>query len=113
MSEVSEVSVHRAIVRIPADHPTLPGHFPGRPIVPGVVLLQCVLDEAERWLGTQLSVRMLPQAKFSAPLLPEQDAELELRRTGNELRFSVTRAAQVVSQGLFTLADLIDSGRAA
>jgi 3-hydroxymyristoyl/3-hydroxydecanoyl-(acyl carrier protein) dehydratase len=113
MSEVSEVTVHRAIVRIPADHPTLPGHFPGRPIVPGVVLLQCVLDEAERWLGTQLSVRMLPQAKFSAPLLPEQDAELELRRTGNELRFSVMRDAQVVTQGLFTLADLIDAGRAA
>jgi 3-hydroxymyristoyl/3-hydroxydecanoyl-(acyl carrier protein) dehydratase len=113
MSEVSEVTVHRAIVRIPADHPTLPGHFPGRPIVPGVVLLQCVLDEAERWLGTQLSVRMLPRAKFSAPLLPEQDAELELRRTGNELRFSVMRDAQVVTQGLFTLADLIDAGRAA
>jgi 3-hydroxyacyl-[acyl-carrier-protein] dehydratase len=101
---MNEVRVHRAIVRVPAGHPTLPGHFPGRPIVPGVVLLQCVLDEAERWLGTQLSVRTLPQAKFSAPLLPEQDAELELRRTGNELRFSMTRAAQVVTQGLFTLA---------
>ena len=101
---MSNADVHRATVRIPASHPALPGHFPGRPIVPGVVLLQCVLDEAERWLGTQLSVRTLPQAKFSAPLLPEQDAELELRRTGNELRFSMTRAAQVVTQGLFTLA---------
>ena len=101
---MSEVSVHRAIVRIPASHPTLPGHFPGRPIVPGVVLLQCVLDEAERWLDTQLSVRSLPQAKFSAPLLPEQDAALELRRTGNELRFSLTHDSQVVTQGLFTLA---------
>ena len=113
MNEMSEMSAHRATVRIPASHPALPGHFPGRPIVPGVVLLQCVLDEAERWLGSELSVRRLPQAKFSAPLLPEQDAELELRRTGNELRFSVTRAAQVVTQGLFTLADSSDSGGAA
>lgn len=99
---MSKAAVHRATVRIPATHPALPGHFPGRPIVPGVVLLQCVLDEAERWLGKALSVRTLPQAKFSAPLLPEQDAELELRLTKNELRFSVTRDERVVAQGRFS-----------
>ena len=98
---MSKAAVHRATVRIPATHPALPGHFPGRPIVPGVVLLQCVLDEAERWLGKKLSVRQLPQAKFSAPLLPEQEAELELRLTANELRFKVMREAQVVTQGQF------------
>ena len=100
---MSGATVHRAALRIPGTHPALPGHFPGRPIVPGVVLLHCVLDEAERWLGRAVSVRTLPQAKFSAPLLPEQDAELELRLTGDELRFSVTRDAQVLTQGLFTL----------
>jgi 3-hydroxyacyl-[acyl-carrier-protein] dehydratase len=101
---MSKTAVHRATVRIPATHPALAGHFPGRPIVPGVVLLQCVLDEAERWLGEALSVRTLPQAKFSTPLLPEQDAEVELRLAGNELRFSVTRDAQVVTRGLFRIA---------
>jgi 3-hydroxymyristoyl/3-hydroxydecanoyl-(acyl carrier protein) dehydratase len=98
---MSKAAVHRATVRIAASHPALPGHFPGRPIVPAVVLLQSVLDEAERWLGKSLSVRKLPQAKFSAPLLPEQDAQLELRLAGTELRFSLTRAGQVVTQGRF------------
>lgn len=100
---MSDAAVHRATVRIPRTHPALPGHFPGRPIVPGVVLLQCVLDEAERWLGHAISVRALPQAKFSAPLVPEQSAELELRLTGDELRFSITRDAQVLTQGLLTV----------
>lgn len=100
---MSDGAVHRATLRVPGTHPALPGHFPGRPIVPGVVLLQCVLEEAERWLGHAVSVRALPQAKFSAPLLPEQDAELELRLTADELRFSITRDAQVLTQGLFTV----------
>ena len=99
---MSEAAVHRATVRIAASHPALSGHFPGRPIVPGVVLLQCVLDEAERWLGKALPVRALPRAKFSTPLLPEQDAELELRLTSSELRFSVTRESQVITQGSFS-----------
>ena len=32
---------------IPHDHPSLPGHFPGRPIVPGVVMLERVLEAIE------------------------------------------------------------------
>jgi 3-hydroxyacyl-[acyl-carrier-protein] dehydratase len=28
---------------ISADHPSLPGHFPGTPIVPGVVILDEIL----------------------------------------------------------------------
>ena len=110
-----DAAIHRATVRIAGTHPSLPGHFPGRPIVPGVVLLQCVLDEAERWLGHALPVRALPQAKFSAPLLPEQSAELELRLAGDQLRFSLTRDEQVLTQGLFTIAaaSTADSGRTA
>ena len=32
---------------VPHDHPSLPGHFPGRPVVPGVVLLDRVLAAIE------------------------------------------------------------------
>lgn len=38
----------RTALRIGADHPCLPGHFPGRPVVPGVVLLDRVAALAER-----------------------------------------------------------------
>ena len=63
---------HEATVIIPASHPSLAGHFPGRPIVPAVVLLDRVLGETERWLGTAPVATDLAQAKFTAPLLPEQ-----------------------------------------
>lgn len=88
-------------VRISANHPALPGHFPGRPIVPGVVLLDRVLEAAERWLQRSLSPSSLPNAKFTAPLLPEQDAELQLKLDGDELRFNLSRDGSSIAQGLF------------
>jgi 3-hydroxymyristoyl/3-hydroxydecanoyl-(acyl carrier protein) dehydratase len=65
---------------LPAGHPCLPGHFPGRPVVPGVVLLDRVL-EAARGAGLGRPAR-LPSAKFLRPVGPEEEVVLTLRRTG-------------------------------
>jgi 3-hydroxymyristoyl/3-hydroxydecanoyl-(acyl carrier protein) dehydratase len=94
---------HTTSLCIPGSHPSLAGHFPGRPIVPAVVLLDCVLDEAQRCFGLA-RVTGLAQAKFTAPLLPEQTAQLQLILQGSELRFSLTRDAASVARGSFTLA---------
>ena len=60
-----------AIRTIRANHPTLPGHFPGKPLVPGVVILDEVLAALIEWRqDSQLTgIRMV---KFLAPLQPEQ-----------------------------------------
>jgi 3-hydroxyacyl-[acyl-carrier-protein] dehydratase len=84
-------TTHRASLRIAAEHPALPGHFPGRPIVPGVVLLDCVVNAAEAWLERTLVVGALRHAKFTSMLLPEETAALELQAAGQELRFTITR----------------------
>ena len=62
---------------IPADHPCLPGHFPGRAVVPGVVVLDRVLAAIEARHGP-LGPLQLPQVKFLQPLLPGQQARVEL-----------------------------------
>ncbi len=56
--------------RIAADHPALPGHFPGHPLVPGVVLLDEVLTLVLAVYPGR--VVELPQIKFLHPVLPEQ-----------------------------------------
>jgi len=72
---------------IPCAHPALPGHFPGHPIVPGVLLLDCVLAGATAALNRPVTV--LQKVKFVAPLLPDESATVACEATGDQLTFSV------------------------
>ena len=60
---------------VAADHPALPGHFPGRPIVPGVLLLAQV-ESALRERG--LRVVECTRVKFVAPVPPAQPFILDV-----------------------------------
>jgi 3-hydroxymyristoyl/3-hydroxydecanoyl-(acyl carrier protein) dehydratase len=76
-------------LRIDAAHPALAGHFPGRPVVPGVVLLERVAAAFKAWRGARVGKL---DAKFMQPLLPDEDAVIDLREDGTRVRFSVIRA---------------------
>ncbi len=54
---------------IAKDHPALAGHFPGNPIVPGALILDEVLQVAEKWRG-QLRLKSVVSVKFTHPLKP-------------------------------------------
>ena len=92
---------------VPASHPSLPGHFPGRPVVPGVVLLARVLAAIEAEHGPLPALR-LPQVKFMRPLLPGEPAVIELESIDSATgaarwRFRVLREADgaVLTSGEF------------
>jgi len=82
------------------DHPSLPGHFPGRPIVPGVVLLDRVLEAIEATHGPLGALRM-PQVKFLQPLLPDEAARVELDAVAGapRWRFRVLRGEVLLASG--------------
>ncbi len=81
------------------DHPALPGHFPGKPVVPGVLLLDQALSLLEALHGPLPALR-LPQVKFLQPLLPGQEARVELAaRAPGSWRFKVVRDEAVLATG--------------
>jgi 3-hydroxymyristoyl/3-hydroxydecanoyl-(acyl carrier protein) dehydratase len=82
---------------VPADHPALPGHFPGRPVVPGVLLLDAVFDAVATAGGT---VTKLMRAKFSSPVLPGTGVDVTLAAKGpGRVGFTCRAAGAIVLTG--------------
>lgn len=83
-------------VRVAADHPSLEGHFPGNPVVPGVVLLDAVVANVELATGRRIS--RVQHAKFHSVLRPDESAVAEcfLNQVTVTFRASVRRASDTV-----------------
>lgn len=83
---------------VDAAHPALPGHFPGNPIVPGVVLLDRVVEAIEAAHGPLAAMR-LPQVKFLQPLLPGERARVDLDGAAPRWKFRVLRGDVLLATG--------------
>ncbi|MDG4595228.1 MAG: hydroxymyristoyl-ACP dehydratase [Candidatus Contendobacter sp.] len=94
---------------IGADHPSLTGHFPDNPIVPGVVILEEVMRAFEDWRPESRVVGM-PVVKFLAPLRPGQPFTIRFVESGGRgVRFECVRDdGQTLAQGCLTVAHVED-----
>ena len=80
-------------------HPSLPGHFPGMPVVPGVVLLSQVVVELSRQ-KPGLAVCGIIKLKFLRMLLPGQLFSVEFGEVENAaLRFRCWQNQSLLAEG--------------
>ncbi len=94
MSEATTVTIR-------ADHPALAGHFPGLPILPGVLLLDETLRALEQAESLAVTQWRIGRAKFLKPVRPGETLVLEHRRLPNgSVRFTILSAGQLVAKGM-------------
>lgn len=91
---------YERVVSISPDHPALAGHFPGHPVVPGVVILDEVIETLRLHAGHALIVTGLSLVKLSSPLLPDQPLTIEIEQDETDRAAFTCRVDQrVVAAG--------------
>jgi 3-hydroxymyristoyl/3-hydroxydecanoyl-(acyl carrier protein) dehydratase len=82
------------------------GHFPGQPVLPGVVQLHWAAMVASRLFGFDTPPQHIKRLKFSNVIMPPCEIELMLVRHGsNEVQFTVHSDSGQHSQGRMVFAE--------
>ena len=91
-------------IKIPMDHPVFDGHFPGNPIVPGVLLLDEALYAIARLTGECLDRCTLPIVKFMSIVRPNQLVTLQFEaKSLNAIQFKLIASGRIVAKGCLRL----------
>jgi len=85
---------------IPADHPAFAGHFPGTPIVPGVVLLDEAIHAIVTDTGLAATAWQISSVKFLSPLKPGAAVIIEHEQLANgAIKFEVREGSRQIVTG--------------
>ncbi len=92
-----EEGLVRAVRTFRPDEDFFRGHFPGRPIVPGVLLLEAMAQTFAYWGLRKHGVKVVyltgvDRARFRKPVLPGDRVEMEVRIEGAHLGLVSARA---------------------
>jgi 3-hydroxyacyl-[acyl-carrier-protein] dehydratase len=85
---------------VAATHPAFAGHFPGAPVLPGVVMLDEALRAIELGQGGEPRCWRLASVKFLKAVRPGEPLALEQERLASgAIRFTILSAGQAVASG--------------
>lgn len=101
-------------IKISSDHPSLSGHFPENPVLPGVILLDHVRRCIEEWKHFTIDVSQLKSVKFLSPVLIHEgssqslDVVLEEKKTLSpdatvKIDFRCLQNESLIVQGLWLI----------
>ncbi|MBC8023132.1 MAG: hypothetical protein H7Y14_08435, partial [Burkholderiales bacterium] len=86
-------------LKIASNHPAYDGHFPGHPLLPGVVLLAAALAAIEAEAEPPANGWIVENAKFLIPVQPGTQLTLSHEaRAGGGVRFEIHSPDGVVGR---------------
>ena len=86
-------------IEVPVDLVYLQGHFPGQPVLPGVVQVHWAIERGTETFGDLGQFKGIDALKFHRIIEPNTDLQLQLEFAHGVLRFSYTSEHGQHSQG--------------
>ena len=87
-------------ITVPAEHPAFAGHFPGTPILPGVVLLDWALQAICDGTGYVLHNCTINSVKFLSPAQAGDALTIAYRQLDKgAIHFDISTAAHKIASG--------------
>ena len=74
---VQDQKVSASIV-INKDHAVFEGHFPNRPVTPGVCMMQIIKELTEKWASDTLVLKKARNVKFMAIINPQEHPNIQV-----------------------------------
>jgi len=97
----------KAGITLGPDAPYFAGHFPGRPILPGVVALALMAEAATHVSARDAPVHTIPFARLRHVVVPGDRLEVAARKeAGRRVRVDLMRGETRVANGAFELGTL-------
>ena len=85
---------------VPLDHPAFAGHFPGTPILPGVVLLDIALQTIADASGIELNCCEISSVKFLSPANPGDELVIQhVISASGAIRFEIAAGTRKIASG--------------
>ncbi len=95
--------------------PWFDGHFPGRPFLPGIALIDMafeVVREQEARLGKRIRLKAVKRVRFKKPGLPDEPLNIKVKReqkeNGVSYSFTILLGGEVGCTGIFHVESIGD-----
>jgi 3-hydroxyacyl-[acyl-carrier-protein] dehydratase len=97
---VTEADIVKADIKLNPLHQVFEGHFPGRPILPGVYMMQMVKEVVEAWTDKKIRLVLGQDLKFLSVINPEENVmvQIELKISTEDKKIRVV--AQLLSNAV-------------
>jgi len=98
-----------ATTKLNPDHEVYKGHFPGQPVVPGVIQLQIIKEILEDVLEEKLFMGNIIQVKYLIPITPLENPELNFTITNKKTDSNIIKSNVSISfnDKIFTKAKIV------
>ena len=95
-----------ADIRVPSDSPWFDGHFPGKPILPGVAQIGMVFDTIKKAHNQELMVSSVRRVRFKRIIRPDDQLKIiavPLKQETDSYSFRILIQDETVCSGVMTV----------